>query len=183
MPTLLSYSNLDIPETVQGTNLLDYINNRDIDFHEPPAYSERDRTHEQLKLRAFIKDHWKIISFEKEGETLKEGLSTIISFVKDKEFAMIRGAIKAGRNYIKRKIRGIIQKREKPGDGTYFELFNLSKDPKEKDNLSQKNIAMKEEMVKNLNSFVKGKGKLQSKEKIKIDIEMEDRLKALGYMD
>jgi len=183
MPTLLAYSNLKIPATVQGASLLDYINDRDINVLNLPAYSERDRTHQQLKLRTLIKDSWKIISYAKEGETLKKGLSTLMSFIKGREFTMIKGTMKAGKNYIKRKLRNLFQKGEKSADGNYFELFDLSKDPEEKEDLSSKNIAVKEEMIKKLNNFVEGKGRFYSKGEIDMDEKLEGRLKALGYMD
>jgi hypothetical protein len=165
-------------------NLLGYIRDRNISTLSPPAYSERDRTHEELKLRTLMKGSWKIISYQKKKGELRRKISTFLPLLKDFEFSMVSGAIRAGKNYIRRKIRNISRKRSELVDGEYLELFDLSVDPFEKHNLANRGYDdMKEKMRLNLKEFMEGRGEFRSEEKIEMEKTLTDRLKALGYID
>lgn len=183
MPTLLSYSNLASPDTVQGMSLIDCLKNPEIDSLSLLAYSERDRTHEQLKLRCLVRDSWKLITYEKQEGQLKKGVSTFFSLIKNLEVSMIQGAFRAGKNYVKRKLRRTFRKGDKAAPQEYFELFDLSEDPWERNNIAPQKGEMRDRMHQSLKEFMEGKGEFRSEEKIEMEKDLAERLKALGYID
>ncbi len=183
-PTLLEYSDLKVPDTVQGVSLKKYIEDETVVRCDFPVYSERDRTHEQLKLRTLIEDSWKIILYEKEGSMLKQGFSALMTFLRKGELTMIRGLMKAGRSYLRKKVKKIFQKEKdtiiKTND---IELFDLSSDPGEKNNLSGLKKEKEEELLVKLKEFVENKASYRNEGEVEINKEIEERLKNLGYLD
>ena len=183
-PTLLEYSDLTVPDTVQGISLKKFIEDETLVRCDFPVYSERDRTHEQLKLRTLIEDSWKIILYEKEGSMIKQGFSALITFLRKGEFKMIRGLMKAGKSYLRKKVKKIFQKEENKTKTTdKIELFDLSSDPGEKNNLSGLNKEKEEELLGKLKKFVENKVSYRNEGEVEINEEIEERLKNLGYLD
>ncbi len=183
-PTLLEYSNLTVPDTVQGISLKKYVEDETVVHCDFPAYSERDRTHEQLKLRTLIEDSWKIILYEKEGSMLKQGFSALITFLRKGEFKMLRGLMKAGKSYFRKKVKKIFQKeKDKTIKTNNIELFELSSDPGEKKNLSGLKKEKEEELFGKLKQFVENKACYHNDGEVEINKEIEERLKNLGYLD
>lgn len=183
LPTLLDYSKLESPESLQGVSLKSYIEDENKDFCSLRAYSERDRSHEQLKLRTILNNSWKLISYEKEKSRVRGNLFVLFSYLFKGDFAMIRDSFKAGKNYFKRKIKGFFQTKNEKSIKNSYELFDLSVDPREKTNLSVSNDKMLEEMKKSMEDFLAGRKRFSSGEDIKIDESVEKRLKDLGYLD
>lgn len=183
-PTLLEYSDLKVPDTVQGTSLRKYIEDKSVVYCDLPAYSERDRTYEQLKLRTLLEDSWKIILYEKEGSMLKQGFSALMTFLRRGELTMIRGLMKAGKSYIRKKIKKVFQRgSEKDVKNKNIELFDLSSDPLEQKNLSETKGDKTKELLEKMNQFVESETHYHSDEKVEINEEIEERLKNLGYLD
>jgi len=183
IPTLLDYSELDPPESLQGISLKNYMEDEDRDFCNLQVYSERDRSHEHLKLRALLKGSWKLISYEKEKSKISANLFVVLSYLFKGDFAMVRDSLRAGKNYLKRKIKGFFQSRNEKIQKDSYELFDLSIDPKEKTNLSIDNNKILEEMKRSMEDFLISREKFSSEENIEMDKGVEKRLKDLGYLD
>jgi len=73
---------------------------------------------------------------------------------------------------------------EKSKDGVKsIEAYDLARDPHERNNIFKRTQTLREEIMQELNAYYAEKAKLQrNKQRIRMDKELEEKLKALGYL-
>jgi len=73
---------------------------------------------------------------------------------------------------------------EKSKDGVKsIEAYDLKRDPRERNNIFKRTQALRQEIMKELDAYYAERAKLQrNKKRIRMDKELEEKLKALGYL-
>ena len=64
-----------------------------------------------------------------------------------------------------------------------IEIFDLSKDPKEKNNIFRKQRKLGQEIIKSIDDYYRNKLRIQRKKELVIlDEKLKEKLRALGYL-